>query len=122
MVTKVSVLSGDDVSSTPLMNMDVRMGNSSNAGYDPNVKITNNVRCGVFFGPTLISNQWVEIDCGFKKGIYGRLKNIFPIVLPTQNHIFRYLSLQLLERFGNGGLAISEVEVYGWGRTCNDDV
>ena len=40
----------------------------------------------------------------------------------AENHTFRYLSLQLLERFGNGALSISEVEVYGWGRTCNDDV
>ena len=72
MVTKVAVMGGDV--SKPLMNMDVRVGNSSNAGYDPNVKITNNVRCGVYFGPTLISDQWVEVDCGYKKGIYGRLK------------------------------------------------
>ena len=117
---------GGDVSK-PLMNMDVRVGNSSNAGYDPNVKITNNVRCGVYFGPTLISDQWVEVDCGYKKGIYGRLKILTMLMhvhinANAENHTFRYLSLQLLERFGNGALSISEVEVYGWGRTCNDDV
>ena len=29
-------------------------------------------RCGTFFGPTLVAGQWIEIDCGFSKGIYGR--------------------------------------------------
>ena len=30
-------------------------------------------RCGVFYGPALVENQWVEIDCGYRKGILGRL-------------------------------------------------
>ena len=70
--------------------------------------ITSNIRCGVYYGPTLVSKQWIEIDCGYSKGIYGR-----------------YVSLQLLERriaSGGGNLEIAEIEVYGWGRICNKDV
>jgi len=107
-VTKVSVLGGADPFGNPLMNLDVRVGNTSNVGFDVNSKITNNIRCGVFYGPTVIPDQWVEIDCGFEDGIYGR-----------------YLSLQLQERFlmpSNSALHIKEVEIEGWARTCNKDV
>ena len=34
--------------------------------------ISNSLRCGVFYGPALVENQWVEIDCGYRKGILGR--------------------------------------------------
>jgi len=107
-LTKVAILSGDDPFNNPLMNLDVRVGNTSNVGYDVNSKITNNIRCGVYYGPTVIPDQWVEIDCGFDDGIYGR-----------------YMSLQLQERFlvsGNSALHIKEVEIWGWARTCNRDV
>ena len=43
-VTKVSVLGGEEPFNNPLMNMDIRVGSTSNSGYDGNVKITNNVR------------------------------------------------------------------------------
>lgn len=107
-VTKLAVLGGQDPALNPIMNLDVRVGNTSYAGTDANGKITGNIRCGTFFGPTLVAGQWIEIDCGFSKGIYGR-----------------YVSLQLVERFvqaGGGRLDIAEAEVYGWGRTCARDV
>ena len=44
-VTKVSILGGEEPFTNPLMNMDIRVGNTSNSGYDPNVKMTNNIRC-----------------------------------------------------------------------------
>ena len=65
-------------------------------------------RCGVYYGPTLVAKQWIEIDCGFSKGLYGR-----------------YITLQLLERrvpSEGGNLELAEIEVYGWGRVCNKDV
>ena len=61
-------------------------------------------RCGVFYGPALVTNQWVEIDCGYRKGITGR-----------------YLSIQLLDRSipaGGGKMEIREVQVEGWARSC----
>merc|ERR1711915_955254 len=98
-VTKVSVLGGSEPIKSPLMNLDVRIGSYNNKGHDVNSIITTNTRCGVYYGPTVIDNQWVDVDCGYEKGIYGR-----------------YISLQLLERNlvpHNSRLIIGEVEVSG---------
>ena len=65
-------------------------------------KCNSNYRCGVFYGPALIENQWTEIDCGYKDGITGR-----------------YITFQLLERFIQPSqLEIKEIEVEGFGRIC----
>ena len=40
----MSVLGGSDPFGNPLMNLDVRVGNTSNVGFDVNSKITNNIR------------------------------------------------------------------------------
>jgi len=106
-VTKLAVLGGDNVALHPLENLEVRVGNIT-ITTGGGTLITSNIRCGVYYGPTLVSKQWIEIDCGYSKGIYGR-----------------YVSLQLLERriaSGGGNLEIAEIEVYGWGRICNKDV
>lgn len=105
-VTKVSILGGDDIGLNPLMNVEVRVGgqNRGAADHNANTKITENTRCGVFYGPALVANQWVEIDCGYRKGITGR-----------------YLSIQLLDRSvpaGGGKLEVREVQVEGWARSC----
>ena len=58
----------------------------------------------MFYGPALVASQWVEIDCGYRKGITGR-----------------YLSIQLLDRSipaGGGKLEIREVQIEGWARSC----
>jgi len=107
-VTKVSVLGGIDSFKNPLMNLDVRVGNYSAVGHDAYSIITYNTRCGVYYGPTVIDNQWIDVDCGYEYGIYGR-----------------YISLQLLDRhliIGNSALEVGEVEVSGWARTCSRDV
>ena len=100
MITKVAILSGEE----PLMNLEVRVGDENgngknNAGLE---RFTVNERCGMFFGPTLVNQQWVEVECGVPKGMKGR-----------------FLSLQLTERFmGNNPLEITQLEIYGWGRVC----
>jgi len=102
------MLGGSQNFKNPLINLDVRVGNYSNIGHAVDSIITTNTRCGVYYGPTVINNQWVDFDCGYEKGIYGR-----------------YISIQLLERNlvpNNSRLIIGEVEVSGWGRTCNRDV
>jgi len=106
-LTKVSFLGGDSPQDNPIMNVDIRFGSNSNSGFNPNSKITNNERCGTYFGPALVQSQWIEINCGFKDGLHGR-----------------YLSLQLLERFSQPDekFEIKEIEVYGWGKTCLTDV
>ena len=52
----------------------------------------------------------------------GNLK-LLSYTLCAKN-IFRYLSLQLLERFSQPDekFEIKEIEVYGWGKTCLTDV
>ena len=62
-------------------------------------------RCGVYFGPTLVTQQWVEVDCGYTKGMLGQ-----------------FITLQMTERFMvNNPLEITMVEVYGWGRVCGTE-
>ena len=98
LITKVEVLSGIE----PLMNLEVRVGDENLLNTDENTQMTGNERCGMFFGPTLVPQQWVEVDCGYPRGMGGK-----------------FLTLQLLDRFGgNHPLEISELEIYGWGRTC----
>ena len=105
LVTKVAILSGEQA----LMNLEVRIGmddinNEEMRGVEGNKRITGNVLCGVFYGPTLIAGQWVEVDCGRSRGLKGKR-----------------ITLQLLERFmGNNPLEISSLEVFGWGRVCGD--
>jgi len=71
-LTKVSFLGGDSPRDNPIMNVDVRFGDNANSGFNPNSQITNNERCGVFFGPAYVESQWIEVNCGFKDGILGR--------------------------------------------------
>ena len=102
LLTKVAILSGEE----PLMNLEIRFGESGlNMNYfsGGNERITEtNERCGMYYGPTLVPQQWVEVDCGFSQGIKGR-----------------YLYLQLTERYGgNHPLEITTLELYGWGRAC----
>ena len=79
----------------------------------------------MFYGPTLVPNQWIDIDCGYKDGILGRLMvnvnntvcnsgiYLLPSILP------RYITIQLLERsVSPSRLEIKEIEMEGWGRLC----
>ena len=59
-------------------------------------------RCGIYYGPTVVTQQWTEVDCGYSKGMLGK-----------------YITLQMTERFlVNNPLEITMLEVYGWGRVC----
>ena len=99
LITKVAILSGAE----PLMNLEVRIGWKYKPQISKNEPYTMNTRCGIYYGPTLVSQQWVEIDCGLPRGIKG-------------NHI----SFQLTDRStGNNPLEITELEIYGWGRVCS---
>ena len=35
-------------------------------------RLTGLTRCGVFIGPTLVANQWLDVDCGHDRGLLGR--------------------------------------------------
>ena len=89
------------------MNLEVRVGetgqpNSENSG---NTRLTDNKRCGMYYGPTLVPQQWVQVDCGFARGLKGS-----------------FITLQLTERFGGDHpLQVTSLEVYGWGRVCGSD-
>ena len=99
----MAILSGEE----PLSNLDIRVGDSdlSSSVSGGNQWMSGNERCGKFFGPTLVPQQWVEVDCGFIKGMLGR-----------------FVTLQLTERFGSQHpLEISELEIYGWGKACELD-
>ena len=98
-ITKVAILSGDE----PIMNLDVRIGKRSihpnNAGQS---RFIGNTRCQMFYGPTLVTQQWIELDCGYSRGIVGA-----------------FIQLQMTERFETSSpLEITSIEVLGWGRTC----
>ena len=51
------------------------------------------------------------------------LSDFILLLIPPKN-LYRYLSLQLLERFSQPDekFEIKEIEVYGWGKTCLTDV
>ena len=104
-VTKVSVLGGDDLVLNPLMNMEVKVGPQETPDdYSCNNIVDTNPRCGVFYGPSLVPNQWIEVDCGYRRGMLGQ-----------------YITIQLTDRFipvGGRRLEIKEVEVQGWARSC----
>ena len=68
-VTKVSILGGENVTQ-PLHNIEVRVG-AQNKGQTTR-PITENTRCGVFYGPALVGHQWINVDCGYDRGILGR--------------------------------------------------
>ena len=96
-ITKVAILSGSE----PLMNLQVRVGGSKQKPSGTKVATANRF-CGMYYGPTLVPHQWVEIDCGLARGVRGK-----------------YLILQLTDRFMvNNPLEITELEIYGWGRVC----
>ena len=104
-VTKVSILGGDDIVLNPLMNLEVKVGpQETPEDYSATNLVDTNKRCGVFYGPALVVNQWIEVDCGYRRGMLGR-----------------YITIQLTDRFipsGGGRLEIKEVEVQGWARSC----
>ena len=76
-------------------------------------------RCGVFYGPTLVPNQWIDIDCGYKDGILGRLITLSVRVGHFSCYLLRYITIQLLERsVSPSRLEIKEIEMEGWGRLC----
>ena len=107
LVTKVAILSGEE----HLMNLEVRVGIYSMnylemRGERGNKRITGNEKCGMmFYGPTLVTDQWVEVDCGLSRVLKGKV-----------------LTLQLTERYrGNTALEIASIEVFGWGRTCGSE-
>ena len=54
----------------------------------------------------------------------GNFKLLSDFITHSTEKIFRYLSLQLLERFSQPDekFEIKEIEVYGWGKTCLTDV
>ena len=67
LITKVAILSGAE----QLMNLQVRVANSlGNIGVSG--KSRQGTLCGVYYGPTLVNRQWVEVDCGLEKGIKGK--------------------------------------------------
>ena len=72
-MTKVEILSGEQT----LMNLEVRIGmsdmnNEDMRGVDGKKRITGNELCGIFYGPTLVAGQWVEVDCGRSRGLKGK--------------------------------------------------
>ena len=98
LITKVAILSGAE----HLMNLQVRMANKQMNIGTTSIS-THGTLCGVYYGPTLVNRQWVEVDCGLERGIKGK-----------------FLTLQLLDRYtANSPLEIAELEIYGWGRTCS---
>ena len=100
MITKVAILSGEE----PLMNLEVRVGNNNRQDIPDSERYTKNARCGVYYGPTLVRQQWVEVDCGVPRGLKGK-----------------FLNIQLTERYkGDNPLEITELEIYGWGRVCSN--
>ena len=98
-ITKIAFLSGDE----PIMNLDVRVGTQWIGKYsDGNTRFSGNTRCGMFHGPTVVTQQWVELDCGYERGIKGGK-----------------ISFQLTERTkANSPLEITSVEIFGWGQVC----
>ena len=79
-ITKVYIQGANDIAANPLHNVEVRVGGRrAESPYDDtrpseNSILFGNSQCNVFYGPALIENQWIEFDCGHKKGILGRLK------------------------------------------------
>ena len=78
-MTKVYIQGGPDIdSANRLQNVEVRVGGRrAESPYDDtrpsgDSLLFGNSQCNVFYGPALIPNQWIEFDCGFKKGILGR--------------------------------------------------
>ena len=99
-VTMVALLSGEE----QLMNLDIRVGDTDLSGQEGggSMWISDNERCGKYFGPTLVAWQWVTVDCGYERGIPGTI-----------------VTLQLTERFRpNNPLEVAELEVPGWGSIC----
>ena len=73
----------------------------------------------MFYGPTLVPNQWIDIDCGYKDGILGRLITLSVRVGHFSCYLLRYITIQLLERsVSPSRLEIKEIEMEGWGRLC----
>ena len=100
LITKVAILSGEE----QLMNLQVRVG-TSQTSFSASKRYTTGTLCGVYYGPTLVNRQWVEVDCGLERGIKGK-----------------FITLQLLDRYmANSPLEIAEIEIYGWGRTCSNN-
>ena len=115
-VTKVALLSGEE----PILNMDVRIGcwicrelgiqgSHPMIGGDclmnPGCYNVDSIRCGVYYGPTLVTQQWVEVDCGYTKGM-----------------LCQFITIQMTERFMvNNPLENTMLEVYGWGRVCGTE-
>jgi len=100
LITKIAILSGQE----HLMNLQVRVG-TSQGRFGTTSIYTHGTLCGVYYGPTLVNRQWVEVDCGLHKGVKGK-----------------FLTLQLLDRYmANSPLEIAELEIYGWGRTCTNN-
>merc|ERR1719356_881105 len=63
-ITKVAILSGDE----PIMNLDVRIGKKAiHQGNVGQTRYTANTRCQMFYGPTLVPKQWIELDCGYSR-------------------------------------------------------
>ena len=86
------------------MNLQVRVG-TSQGSFSASKRYTTGTLCGVYYGPTLVNRQWVEVDCGLERGIKGK-----------------FIMLQLLDRYkANSPLEIAELEIYGWGRTCTNN-
>ena len=98
-ITKIAFLSGDE----PIMNLDVRVGGEwIGKQSDGNTRFSGNTRCGMFHGPTVVTQQWVELDCGYERGIKGGK-----------------ISFQLTERAKTSSpLEITSVEIFGWGKVC----
>ena len=77
-VTKVYIQGSTNIKNHPLHNVEVKVGGRrAESPYDDtrpsgDALLYGNSRCNVFSGPALIENQWIEFDCGFKKGILGR--------------------------------------------------
>ena len=127
------------------MNVDVRFGSNDNSNFNPNSKITNNERCEtikivtfVGWGEAVVVILFKDVEPilalllskvnGLMLTVDSKMvsmegkKNFKLILLKLQN--FRYLSIQLLERYSEPDekFEIKEIEVYGWGKTCLSDV
>ena len=58
-----------------------------------------------------------------QEGHLGKVGTLKPSLLIPNTELFRYISIQLLDRFipsGGGKMEIREVEVEGWARSCGE--
>ena len=67
----------------------------------------------MFYGPSLVAGQWVELDCGYSKGIPGRSEHLNVSISEEDQVIFIVLVMwQVCDPAADG-----EVHPPGWRQT-----